>query len=52
MSEEEVLVSDCEDEKVLTLSIKAGEGRTYYSFALPYSYERYLNMVRDLPPSR
>jgi hypothetical protein len=23
----------------------------FFSFALPYSYERYLNMVRDLPPS-
>ena len=45
-----MLVSEGED-KMLTLSIKAGEGRTYYSFALPYSYERYLNMVRDLPAS-
>jgi murein tripeptide amidase MpaA len=25
--------------------------KTYFSFALPYSYERYLNMVRDLPES-
>ncbi len=25
--------------------------KTYFSFALPYSYERYLNMVRDLPDS-
>jgi len=23
----------------------------FFSFALPYNYERYLNMVRDLPPS-
>lgn len=35
----------------LTLRLKTGEGRVYLSFALPYSYERYLNMVRDLPPS-
>jgi hypothetical protein len=25
--------------------------KSYFSFALPYSYERYLNMVRDLPDS-
>lgn len=23
----------------------------YFAFSLPYSYERYLNMIRDLPDS-
>ena len=22
---------------------------TFFSFSLPYSYQRYLNMIRDLP---
>lgn len=35
----------------LVLTLKASENRAYVSFALPYSYERYLNMIRDLPLS-
>lgn len=23
----------------------------YFAFSIPYPYERYLNMIRDLPPS-
>jgi len=33
------------------MRIKSLEIKQYFSFALPYSYERYLNMVRDLPLS-
>jgi hypothetical protein len=33
------------------MRIRSLEVKQYFSFGLPYSYERYLNMVRDLPPS-
>ena len=44
-------VEQANDGVVLKLRLKVKEGRTYLSFALPYSYERYLNMIRDLPES-
>ena len=33
------------------MKIRSKYIKQYFSFALPYSYERYLNMVRDLPLS-
>ena len=33
------------------MNVKMKISKTYFSFALPYSYERYLNMIRDLPDS-
>ena len=33
------------------MKVRSIEVKQYFSFALPYSYERYLNMVRDLPLS-
>jgi hypothetical protein len=35
----------------LVLKVRSAPNRVYFSFALPYSYERYLNMIRDLPAS-
>jgi hypothetical protein len=35
----------------LRINVQITNGKTYFAFAYPYSYERYLNMVRDLPES-
>ena len=33
----------------MRLNVLIKTSKVYFSFALPYSYERYLNMIRDLP---
>ncbi len=51
LEDKEVEITQGNEGRVLKLNLKATEGRQYISFALPYSYERYLNMIRDLPAS-
>lgn len=35
----------------LKIKFKITKQNVYFAFSIPYSYERYLNMVRDLPES-
>lgn len=50
MAAEEAAVVESAEGWVLQITCELG-GKRWFSFLLPYSYDRYLNMVRDLPGS-